>query len=223
MKPYIICYMMMSLDGRVDCAMTEKLKGTAEYYDIMRQLDIDTTLCGRVTAEAELALPGRFTAEDATPCGKTCFSKKISAKGYEIILDTKGSLLWGKETGEEKPRLIITSEDASAEYLRYLDGQNISWIACGKGKIDLAAAMEILAAEFGVQRLGVVGGPAVNTSFLNAGLLDEADILIGPGIDGRADMPSVFEGRTGDEPLQLKLMEVNSYKDGAVLLRYKTA
>lgn len=26
-KPYIICHMMTSLDGRIDCAMTSKLKG----------------------------------------------------------------------------------------------------------------------------------------------------------------------------------------------------
>ena len=26
-KPYIICHMMISLDGRIDCAMTEQLPG----------------------------------------------------------------------------------------------------------------------------------------------------------------------------------------------------
>ena len=29
MKPYIICHMMMSLDGRIDCAMTAKLRGVS--------------------------------------------------------------------------------------------------------------------------------------------------------------------------------------------------
>ena len=26
-KPYIVCHMMTSLDGRIDCAMTEQLPG----------------------------------------------------------------------------------------------------------------------------------------------------------------------------------------------------
>ncbi len=28
-KPYIICHMMTSVDGRIDCAMTEQLPGVA--------------------------------------------------------------------------------------------------------------------------------------------------------------------------------------------------
>lgn len=31
-KPYLVCHMMMSLDRRIDCAMTAKLRGVDEYY-----------------------------------------------------------------------------------------------------------------------------------------------------------------------------------------------
>ena len=31
-KPYIVFHMMTSVDGRIDCAMTEQLPGVAEYY-----------------------------------------------------------------------------------------------------------------------------------------------------------------------------------------------
>ena len=34
-KPYIICYMMSSVDGRIDCAMTEQLKGVEDYYETL--------------------------------------------------------------------------------------------------------------------------------------------------------------------------------------------
>lgn len=96
--------------------------------------------------------------------------------------------------GAEKPLLILTSERVPREYLSYLDGRNISWIAAGKERIDLARAAEILGAEFGVERMAVVGGSAINTSFLDAGLLDEVSILVGAGIDGRGGMPAVFDG-----------------------------
>lgn len=45
--------------------------------------------------------------------------------------------------------------------------------------------MEILAEKFGVERMGIVGGPKINTAFLEAGLLDEISLLVGAGIDGR--------------------------------------
>lgn len=119
--------------------------------------------------------------------------------------------------------MIITSEQATKEYLHYLEGKNISWIACGNEKINLARASEILFEEFGVKRMGIVGGAAINTAFLNEGLLDEISILIGAGIDGRAEMPSVFDGRSMDFPLtQLKLSDVEKFGSGAVWLRYKT-
>ena len=108
--------MMTSLDGRIDCAMTSQLKGVDEYYKTLDMLNVPTTVSGRVTAELEMALPGAFASAVKTPYGKTGFSKKADA------------------TGMDKPYLIITSEQVSKEYLDYLDGQHISWIAVGKGE-----------------------------------------------------------------------------------------
>ena len=65
------------------------------------------------------------------------------------MADTNGTLLWKDAALDGAPLLILTSERASNEYLAYLDEKGISWIACGKDKIDLARACEILAAEFG--------------------------------------------------------------------------
>lgn len=50
------------------------------------------------------------------------------------------------------------SERVSRDYLAYLGGLHISWIACGKERVDLARACEILASAFGVERMAVVGG-----------------------------------------------------------------
>lgn len=220
MKPYTICYMMTSIDGRIDCGMTAQLKGVDAYYQVLGALNMPTTVSGRHTAELEMALPGKFKAEDPAPYGEEGYSKKTDAPGYEVIVDTKGTLLWEPETDTVKPHLIITSERVTKAYLAYLDQQNISWIVCGKEHIDLPRAAEILGEAFGVERMGVVGGPTINTAFLTAGLLDEVDILIGPGIDGRAEMPSVFEGREDPSPLPLTLTDVKQYEEGAVLLRY---
>lgn len=32
MRPYIICHMMSSVDGRIDCAMIEKIDNTDNYW-----------------------------------------------------------------------------------------------------------------------------------------------------------------------------------------------
>lgn len=221
-KPYIVCHMMTSLDGRIDCAMTEQLPGVQEYYQTLEALQAPTTISGRVTAQLEMALPGEFQTSEPTPVRKEVFSKKADAPGYEVVVDTHGKLLWPGSGEQEKPLLILTSEQTPQEYLSYLDGRNISWIVTGKERIDLARAVEILAAEFGVERMAVVGGSAINTSFLDAGLLDEVSILIGAGIDGRGGMPAVFDGLPKTHPvIPLRLTDVQKFDSGAVWMKYR--
>ena len=221
-RPYIICHMMTSIDGRIECEMTGQLAGVDDYYTTLNALNAPTSISGKVTAELELALPGKFEgAKEAV--NQKCFSKKVDADGYEIICDSNGTLLWPKTDNAEKPYLILMSEKASKEYLAYLDEQNISYIVCGQDRIDLVAAMEILATEFHVERVAVVGGPTINTAFLEAGLLDEISLLIGAGIDARASKTTVFDGLEESHPIvHLNLKDVTKYDSGAVWIQYKT-
>lgn len=46
MKPYIICHMLSSVDGRIDCAMTAEIDKTDAYYDALDRLQFDAVLKG---------------------------------------------------------------------------------------------------------------------------------------------------------------------------------
>lgn len=106
-KPYIICHMMTSVDGRIDCAMTSKLSGVSDYYTTLAQINVPTTVSGRVTAELEMAEPGKFAASNTEIYGQEGFSKKADCAGYEVIVDTKGTLLWSDAADMEKPYLLL--------------------------------------------------------------------------------------------------------------------
>ncbi len=223
-KPYIICHMMTAVDGRIDCAMTEQLPGVQEYYSTLDSFDAPTRVSGRVTAELEMALPGSFSSKISMPLGKEAFHKAAAADGYEVVVDTHGSLLWEDQTDAQRPILVLTSENVSQEYLDYLKEKYISWIACGKEHIDLKRACEILADDFGVERMAVVGGGHINAGFLAEGLIDEVSILIGAGIDGRGGMSAVFDGLPTDRPVTpLKLEHVQLFESGAVWIRYEVS
>ena len=224
-KPYIVCYMMTSVDGRIDCAMTEKLPGVEEYYPLLEELGLRSGVSGKTTARLELAEPGLFQSGTFTPVEKDITAKKVSSSvGYSVVADTKGTLLWKNDSEYDQPHIILTSRQVSREYLDYLDERNISYIVAGEDRIDLAAACEVLRETFGIERLGIVGGPAINTAFLDAGLLDEVIVLIGAGIDARASYPTVFqrEDSASRALTPLKLVEAKAYDSGAVLIRYKT-
>ena len=187
-KPYIICHMMMAADGRIDCSMTEKINGVDEYYLTLNALNTPSTVSGRVTAQLEMAQPGKFSPSEGKTYGKEGFRKNADAKGYEDYLNTK----------------------------------KISWIACGTEHIDLRRASEILAENFRIDRMAIVGGGHINGSFLDEGLVDEVSLLIGPAIDGREGEPQVFDGRRKDrEPVHMLLKDIQKFEDGAVWLRYE--
>ena len=222
MKPYIICHMMASVDGRIDCDMTSKINGVNEYYNTLDILDAPTKVSGRITATLEMAEKGFYIANDKTAIGKTSFHKATDSYGYTVITDNKGRLMFNVNELGEQPLLMIVSEKASNEYLAYLEEHGISWIACGKERTDLKRAVEIMNTEFGVERMVIVGGPHINGAFLASGLINEVSILYGPAIDGREGMPGVFDGLHKDaEPIKLRLESVKKFPDDAVWMRYK--
>jgi len=232
--------MMASLDGRIDCDMTEQIDDTNHYYDALEQLACPSTLEGRKTLEMHYALPGTFQGKKSYKDAGRQVYKAVECHGYAIGVDTSGTLLWGDDTTEQfgKPLLMILSEWASQEYLEYLKSRNVSYITIGRETeiedtempadfkgcrgpaIDLKAAMEILRKDFNVERLAVVGGGHINGSMLDLGLIDEISMMYGYGIDGREGMAAAFDGRPKNrKPIRLNFKSVEE-RDGIVWMRY---
>lgn len=221
-RPYIVCHMMSSVDGRIDCDMTENLGDTDAYYEALDELGCDANLSGRVTMQMHTALPGTFKADDTTPIGREAWHKAAHTGRYEIGIDTHGTLLW-PDNAAENNLLVITGEACPRQYHDRLTAQGISWLACGGNGIDLGRAVKILHDEFEVNRLAIVGGGHINAAFLTAGLLDEVSLIIGGGIDGRKGMTAVFDGiEDMDYPTTLlQLEDVRRIGTNSVWIRYK--
>lgn len=175
---------------------------------------------GRVSRQMHYALPEPFHAKDATPVGEEKYFIAHPAGHYDIAVDTHGSLMWPEDSPADN-LLVITDEACPRDYHDYLTANGISWIACGSNGIDFHRAVEILGDEFGVKRLGVVGGGHINGAFLQAGLLDEVCLMIGGGIDGRAGMTAVFDGiKQPDYPPTLLTLNDVERMGNTVWLRY---
>ena len=221
MKPYVICHMMQSVDGRIDCDMVDKISGN-EYYTALKALDCAAVVEGRHSYQLHTCGFEEFKSNYYVPAGKECFYKAKDSKEFEISVDNKGVLLWDKTKNEN--RLCIVSEKSSTEYLEYLKSLGISYIVTGNEKIDLRRAVEILKKEFGVERLAVVGGGKINGGFLQERLIDELSLMIGPGIDGRSNQPALFDcipDKKDFVPFKLDFKEVSSFPNGVVWIRYK--
>lgn len=198
--------MIESLDGRIDCAMTEKIEAGEEYYVALDRLDCDSVVSGKVTSVMHYAT-GKYETKGA-PVGCVAWHKAKDDAGFDIIADTRGSLRYDSAMIGGRNLLILTSEKATEDYLDYLEAQGISYLAVGSDAIDLPRAMELLSENFGVKRLAVCGGGHINGSFLRAGLLDEISMQFAPGIDGREGMAASFDG--GAKSVKPSLLSLKS-------------
>lgn len=221
-RPYIICHMVESIDGRIDCGMVDKISGD-EYYTTLDSLDCKASVEGRITMEHYYALPEKYIATDNTPLGKKETFCAVKRDDFHICPDTRGSLQWENGTMEDgRPLLVVTSESVPAEYIQYLRSKGISYIATGKERIDLADAMDTLGNDFGVRRLAVLGGGFINGGFLAAGLIDEVSLLLAAGIDGRQGWRTMFDGITDQSklPTKLSLQSVEKLDNDVLWIKY---
>ena len=94
--------------------------------------------------------------------------------------------------------------------------------------MDLSAALEKLAATFGVRTLLLEGGGRINGAMLRDGLVDEVSLLVAPVADGAVGTPSLFDvdgrgrGHTSRHSARrLALDTVERRADDVLWLRYR--
>jgi 2,5-diamino-6-(ribosylamino)-4(3H)-pyrimidinone 5'-phosphate reductase len=93
----------------------------------------------------------------------------------------------------------------------------------GRQSVDLVNAVDMLAEHFGIRILLLEGGGHINGGFLEAGLVDEVSLLLLPGIDGRHDIPAVFDGvnLANGAVVPLKVNSAERRDHDALWIRYE--
>jgi 2,5-diamino-6-(ribosylamino)-4(3H)-pyrimidinone 5'-phosphate reductase len=211
MRPYIICHMLSSIDGKIDGASLQGLTPPGEYEITGAQLNGDAWICGRTTMQQHFAEREPFIPTSHRPAGPQPVHVARRAQSYAVAVDTGGKLRWSRGDLDGDHLICVVSEGVPAEYLAALREAEISYIVAGKNAIDLTRAVSLLAEHFGIRRLLLEGGGHINGAFLEADLVDEVSLLLAPGIDGRHEIPAVFDGvspaRGKAVPLRLKSVE----------------
>jgi 2,5-diamino-6-(ribosylamino)-4(3H)-pyrimidinone 5'-phosphate reductase len=230
MKPYVICHMMPSLDGRLRTDRWNIPNTIHEEYD--RTADTyraQAWLCGRVTME-EFA-NGRWKNPARRPSERVDSGDFIApqrGERFAVALDSAGKLAWKENTVEQDSLIVVVSESVPKAYLAYLRGKGISYLFGGRraGELNLPIVLTKLREKFGIKRLLVEGGGKTTGAFLRAGLIDEISLLLTPVADGRVDEPSLFDavGARGPKALaNVKILSVRKIGGGAFWLKARPA
>ena len=211
MKPYIICHMVSSVDGKIDGAALSSVMADGEYEATGSKLKGDAWICGRTTMQQHFAQKKPFVSVSKKPAGPRPVFVAHRAKSYAISVDTLGKLRWSGGDLDGDHLICVVSEKAPEDYLDMLRQKGISYVVAGKSSVDLRKAVDQLGKYFGIRTLLLEGGGHINGAFLQAGLVDELSLLVVPGIDGRHDIAAVFDGLSQAKkkavPLRLKSLE----------------
>lgn len=222
MRPHIVCHMASSIDGRIDGSTLGALMGKGEYERTGASLRGDAWICGRTTMQMHFAEKRRFTPRSRKQAGIPSIHVAKRTRSYAVAVDTRGTLQWAGNDIDGDHLICITSERVTVEYLAALRKKKISYIVTGGISVDLGKAVRLLRKHFGIKRLLLEGGGHINGGFMQARLIDEISLLLIPGIDGRAGVPTLFDGVDPEltHAVPLRLTSVKKRKNGTLWLRY---
>ncbi|MGY3472928.1 RibD family protein [Bradyrhizobium ottawaense] len=222
MKPYVICLMHSSLDGRTHPSRWRPMGAGTDWFEkIHDELGGDAWVIGRVTG-SEFARGQPYPATNDAKLPRENWFARRDAKTYGIVLDAQGKIGWGRSDIGGDPIVVVLTESVPDSHLAGLRGESVSYIFAGKSELDLALVLDILSRELGVKRLLVEGGGVANGAFLRAGLIDEFNLILSPAIDGAEGAPFVFSSTEADSdkraPITAMTLESTRQLGGGVLL-----
>lgn len=226
-RPFVVCHMMMSVDGRILPARwtrspdSGRRDWTDAYATIHESLDCDAWLVGRVTM-AELSRVSAHAPQRFNPPPRPHHFATRSAEAYAIAVDASGKLHFAKPDIEGDAIVVLLGRAVADSHLAELAADGVSYLVASTDEIDLGGALQTLGLELGLRRLALEGGGAINGAFFAAGLVDELSVLVAPALDGRRDSPALVDfsdiGLTGKA--ELSLTSCDRLDGGLVRLRY---
>jgi 2,5-diamino-6-(ribosylamino)-4(3H)-pyrimidinone 5'-phosphate reductase len=221
-RPYVICHMVPSLDGRIVTTRWKLPAGVhAEYERTAATFEADGWMIGRISMEpyaGKARVPAR---KGGQPIPRTDFIARRDAGSYAIALDPSGKLTWRSGSIDAEHVVTVLTEQVSDDYLAFLQAKGVSYLFGGKTELNLKRVLEKLRKTFGIERLLLEGGGKINGSFLAAGLVDELSVLVAPIADGSIGTPTLFDAKEGRGPVRhLKLTSVQKRTGDLVWLRY---
>jgi 5-amino-6-(5-phosphoribosylamino)uracil reductase len=193
MKPYVICHMCTTIDGRI---LGERWPGGIDsgklFETTANTFGIKAWLVGTTTMR-------EFSSRDFTLKSAGQQIERIDhvaepkARSFAIGTDTKGVLRFKRgEVGGDHV-VVLISELVSNDYLAHLRAAGVSYLFSGRDRLDLRKALRKIGSALGIRKLLLEGGGIFNGAMLKAGLIDEISQVIVPVVDGGTNVASLFD------------------------------
>jgi 2,5-diamino-6-(ribosylamino)-4(3H)-pyrimidinone 5'-phosphate reductase len=220
-RPYVICHMVPSVDGRIVTKGWPLPRGLlSEYERTAATLGGDAWIIGRVSMEP-YAGRAPLPRGSAARLPRTDFVARSDARSYAIAIDPGGKLRWESGSIDEDHAVTVLTERVPDRYLAFLRERGVSYLFGGRARIDVPVVLRKLRDLLGIRRLLLEGGGKINGSFLAAGCIDELSLLVAPIADGGVGTPTLFDAPGSAPAVRLQLVSAHRRRGDLVWLRYR--
>jgi 2,5-diamino-6-(ribosylamino)-4(3H)-pyrimidinone 5'-phosphate reductase len=227
MKPYVICHMCTTIDGRILGERWGRLPrvgdGAKLFETTAASFGIGAWLVGNTTMKEFAGPPMRLPPTSGVVDRKDHVAE-AGARRFAIGADAKGVLRFREPEVNGDHIVVLVSEQVSDAYLTHLRAAGVSYLFCGRSRVDVRRALRKIGERLGLRELMLEGGGTFNGSALAAGAIDEISQVIVPIADGGAGIASVFD-IPGPAPrmaaARLRLLQQRTLPGGIIWLRYR--
>ena len=213
MLPRVLVHSAVSLDGRTvgfDVDM-------GQFYGAVRDWGADCMLTG---ADTIVRAPEYVPDDPEAPAAQV----ETAARQILAVVDSRGRVRnWRtlKSFGQFwRDPVALVSGATPAEYLEEVRRAGCDALVAGDERVDLRAALELLAGERGVTRVRVDSGGSLSGALLRTGLVHEVSLMVQPLVVG-GDARAFDWGAGGARPNAFSLADLQRLDGGVVWLRYE--
>lgn len=221
-RPFVFINVAMTADGKID---TFARKGAAisstrdkERVDQLRAESDAIMVGGRTLLDEDPKLTVKSEALRAERV-----ARGLSPNPVKVGVVTEANLETHSKFLQEGPArvVIFTTNRTSKDKLAPLRVQGAEVFAHAGERVDLEMMMQTLK-QLGIHRLMVEGGATLNFELLRLGLVDEVLAYVAPIIFGGESAPTMVAGAGLErgEAIPLKLVDIEKWDDGGVLIKY---
>jgi len=219
------------MEGHIDGdfgRLPEAVPATEVFRQRWLDMHADATIYGAVT----MAMFAAGRVDKLPKAQKTYLREDYTAPcetgRYYVAISPDGGIAYDSPTIDVRNRGVhgiihVLTEDISDGYLEYLREHGISYIFCGKEKLDSVLMMEKLYDQFNLRKIIISGGAYADWTLLSHGLIDEIKVMLVPVVDGDPTSHTLFKRMEGEEsnPVALTLVSAEQVEGDGLMLTYK--
>ena len=221
MLPRVIITVGASVDGRTVGATSDPAD-MGLFYELVGRWTPDVHLSGSETLVVagfggEPTIAADWRPPEPAPDDPRALLVVVDSRGR--VRDWPG--LWA--AGYWRGMVALCSAATPAGYLAHLARCGVECIMAGETRVDLRAALEVLAERHGARVVHVDSGGTLNGVLLRAGLVDDVAVLVWPQLAGGPPLTLFREPpeTTAPSPIPLEFVSAEPLPAGQLWLHYR--